>query len=162
MNRIKFIQIDEDSREYIFIIEVLKLCKKVFLNILISFLAYFWSSKKIISIKCNALHGKYSREFKKIYSESKFASLDDYSKNIHFQCAFSLAKINFRKHLSRKFLHFNLIRSFFWIIQKLFDTSSILTRKNLLFILKRIHHLTLSIYRTPINTIDFARVVSRR
>lgn len=73
------------------------------------------------------------------------------SKNIHFQCAFSLAKINFRKHLSRKFLHFNLIRSFFWIIQKLFDTSSILTRKNLLFILKRIHHLTLSIYRTPIN-----------
>lgn len=103
MNQIKFIQIDEDSREYIFIIEVLKLWKKVFLNILISFLAYFWSSKKIISIKCNALHGKYSREFKKIYSESKFASLDDYSKNIHFQCAFSLAKINFRKHLSRKF-----------------------------------------------------------
>lgn len=87
----------------IFIIEVLKLWKKVFLNILISFLAYFWSSKKIISIKCNALHGKYSREFKKIYSESKFASLNDYSKNIHFQCAFSLAKINFRKHLSRKF-----------------------------------------------------------
>lgn len=103
MKRIKFIQIDEDSREYNFYYRSIKIVKKVFLNILISFLAYFSSSKKIISIKCNALHGKYSREFKKIYSESKFASLDDYSKNIHFQCPFSLAKINFRKHLSRKF-----------------------------------------------------------
>lgn len=103
MKRIKFIQIDEDSREYNFYYRSIKIVKKIFLNILISFLAYFSSSKKIISIKCNALHGKYSRKFKKIYSESKFASLDDYSKNIHFQCAFSLAKINFRKHLSRKF-----------------------------------------------------------
>lgn len=41
MKRIKFIQIDEDSREYNFYYRSIKIVKKVFLNILISFLAYF-------------------------------------------------------------------------------------------------------------------------